>query len=321
MKSCELVGMTLRGENPGRTPVYGWLRENLSDVIAEAFGSVEAFEDYYEFDMAHLFGGPAIYSDESIAGINASGAEVTPEVLLQLPMKSPDNMEDYKGLRNSLEFYKTQRERFCYVQTNGFFECYNAYFGIENHLMYLALYPEKIKELYNRQAEWNKIFAEHCIELGIDMIHMSDDWGAQKSLMFSPDMFRELIFPYHKDVAQFVKQKGAFVSLHSDGCISSVLNAIANIGYDALHPYQETAGMSYNRYLKEYADRFAIFGGLCVQSTLGFGDFKRLESEIRRVFGLLKGKRFLCCTTHFVQNHCSIEELVYAYDLIAKLRI
>ena len=44
-----------------------------------------------------------------------------------------------------------------------------------------------------------------------------------------------------------------------------------------------------------------------------------LEAEIRRVLGLLKGKRWLVCTTHFVQNHCSIEDLEFAYDLIYKL--
>ena len=133
-------------------------------------------------------------------------------------------------------------------------------------------------------------------------------------------MFHELIMPFHRDVARFVKDKGAFLSLHSDGCIKDVLDDIADMGYDVLHPYQESAGMQYDAYLEKYADRFAILGGLCVQTTLGFGNYERLEREIRRVFGLLKHKRFLFCTTHYVQDHCSIEELVYAYDLVAELR-
>ncbi len=40
-------------------PIYGWVRANLDEQITEAFGSAEAFEDRYEFDYAHLFGGPA----------------------------------------------------------------------------------------------------------------------------------------------------------------------------------------------------------------------------------------------------------------------
>ncbi len=55
MKSYELVAKTLRGENTGRTPLYGWIWDNVNEKIAERFGSLEAFEDHYEFDAAHIF--------------------------------------------------------------------------------------------------------------------------------------------------------------------------------------------------------------------------------------------------------------------------
>ena len=58
-------------------------------------------------------------------------------------------------------------------------------------------------------------------------------------------------------------------------------------------------------------DRFCY-----VQSALGILKRDKLEEEIRRVFKTLKGKRWLCCTSHFVQNHCSVEVLEFAYNLI-----
>jgi len=319
MNSIELVSKTIRGENPGRTPVYAWLRENLTEQLNEAFGSVEAFEDKYEFDMSHIFGAINPFWGD-ILSLMEKEEEITPDMLLDLKLSSPDNIDDYNDIAKSIEFYAKDRGRFCYVQTPGFFECYNAVFGIENHLMYLALYPDEIAELYSRQVKWTNTYAEHCIELGAHMIHISDDWGSQNSLMFSPEMFKDLILPYHKQVADFVKSKGAFLSLHSDGCINSVLDDIVDTGFDVIHPYQETANMSYDNYLKNYSDKFGILGGVCVQSTLGFNEYDRLESEIKRVFSLLKGQRFMSCTTHFVQDHCSVEELVFAYDLISKLR-
>ena len=87
--------------------------------------------------------------------------------------------------------------------------------------MAMLLYPDEIAEVYRRQAEWNKQFALNAIELGVDMIHVSDDWGAQKSLMFSPQLWRELIYPNHKITADAVKKAGAFLSLHSDGCVET----------------------------------------------------------------------------------------------------
>ena len=317
MTSKELVIKTIKGENPGRTPVYGWVEANLSDVISKKYGSVRNFEDHYQFDMSHIFGGPGCLNPE-VAKLRDAGEEITPEVLLSYPLPDPNDMSQYQNIVEQLDFHH-QRDRFCYLQSNGIFECLNDPFGIENHLMYMLLYPDEIAEVYHRQAEWNKQFALNAIELGVDMIHVSDDWGAQKSLMFSPQLWRDLIYPNHKITADAVKKAGAFLSLHSDGCIVDAVDGICELGYDVVHPWQESAGMSYDLYLNKYADKFAILGGICIQTTLGFGDYDRLEKEIRRVFSLLKGKRWICCTTHFVQDHCSLEGLEFAYDLITKL--
>lgn len=317
MTSKELVKKTIKGENPGRTPVYGWVEANLNGVISEKYGSVKNFEDHYEFNLAHIFGGPSPFP-KSIYEKAERGEEVTPEELLSVSLTDPDRADAYEDIRRELAFHGS-RDRFCYIQTPGIFEYLNSAFGIENHLMYMLLYPDEIQEVYRRQAEWNRKFALNVLELGADMVHVSDDWGAQNALMFSPALWRELIYPNHKLVADAVKKAGGFLSLHSDGCVADVLEGICELGYDVVHPWQESAGMSYDLYLQKYADRFGILGGVCVQTTLGFGDYERLEKEIRRVFGLLKGKRWLCCTTHYVQDHCSLEELEFAYDLISKL--
>ncbi len=317
MTSKELVINTMKGSNPGRTPLYGWVRENLSEPISERFGSVENFEDYYRFDLAHIFGGPGLWGDE-FKRVRDSGVEITPEVLLDVPMNDPDNIDNYRSVVNALRHHH-DRERFCYMQTNGIFEAMNGAFGIENHLLYMALYPDELFEVYKRLAGWNIRAAEHFSELGVDGIHVSDDWGAQNSLLFSRRMFDDMILPCHKRMVEAYKKHGVLVSLHSDGCVAPVLDLIPEMGYDFIHPWQENAGMPYSLYLDNYSDKFGILGGVCVQSTLGFGDLVRLESEIRRVFALLKGKRWACCTTHFVQNHCSIDELVFAFDLMRKL--
>lgn len=54
MNSTERVTNAILGKPVDRTPVYGWVSANLSGPITEQFGSVENFEDHYQFDMAHL---------------------------------------------------------------------------------------------------------------------------------------------------------------------------------------------------------------------------------------------------------------------------
>ena len=319
MNSTERVCNTILGKEIDHQPVYGWLKENLSVEISMKFGSVENFEDKFEFDAAHIFGGPWSFDGESFDKIRARHNELTPDVLLDYNLFTvPDNDSDFEQVKREIAHHK-QRERFCYMQTPGLFEHFNTVFGIENHLLYTALYPEELCELYRRQAEWTMRFADKCISLGADMIHISDDWGSQKDMLFSPDTWKEIIYPNMKMIVDHIHSKGVLASLHSDGCIRKVLDGVRDIGFDVVHPWQENANMPLDLYLENYSNDFAIMGGICVQSAIGILKREELEKEIRRIFSLLKGKRWICCTSHFVQKHCSVDDLEFAYNLIYKL--
>jgi uroporphyrinogen decarboxylase len=313
----ERVINVIRHGRPDRIPIYGWLRENLREPITEAFGSVEAFEDRYEFDLAHILDCPPSYPPPVLDERQHSGrATIEPEALLDVELLDPNAESFYEPIIRQIRHHKEERGRFVYVQTPGIFECLNEVFGIENHLCYLIQHEAALHRVYLRQAEWNRTFAHNCLDLGVDMIHVSDDWGAQRGPLFSPQMWRNLIFPYHKITCDAVKQRGAFLSLHSDGDISLLLEGVAELGYDVVHPYQESAGMDYALFRQRYMDRMTIMGGLDVQTTIGFGDLGRLRAEIERVMSLFADGGLLYCTTHFVQNHCTMEELTFAFDTI-----
>jgi uroporphyrinogen decarboxylase len=310
----ERVIHTIRHRRPDRIPVYSWVRANLTEPISARFGSVEAFEDRYEFDFAHLFGGPPTYAKEAFAGI--AERPLTPRQALDVPMTDPNDLAAYRDIVDGIRHHKEQRGRFVYVQTPGIFEANNGVFGIENHLLYLALYEAELHALYRRQAEWNRTFAHNCLDLGVDMVHVSDDWGAQNALLFSPETWWTLIYPYHKVTCDAVKARGAFLSLHCDGCFNAVLEGVLQLGYDVVHPYQESAGMDLADFRARYRQRLTAMGGLDVQTTIGFGRLDWLRAEIRRVLGMFRDGGLLYCTTHFIQDHCSMEELAFAYDLI-----
>jgi len=316
----ERVINVINHRKPDRIPVYAWLRANLEKPISEKYGSVEAFEDRYEFDLAHLFSEVSAYAVDLEEMRRANQGEIEPSVLLDLPMNDPDDMTQYQSLIKQIDYYKASRGRFVYVQTPGIFEANNGPFGIENHLAYLLLYESELHEVYRRQAEWNRKFAMNCLDLGVDMIHVSDDWGAQNALMFSPATWWKLIFPYHKITCDAVKARKAYLSLHSDGNINEVLDGVVKLGYDVVHPYQESAGMKFELYQRKYRNDFVIMGGLDVQTAIGFGKLEFLKSEIERVMNIFKDGGMLFCTTHFIQDHCSIEELSFAFDLIKELR-
>jgi uroporphyrinogen decarboxylase len=312
----ERVIKVINHEKPDRVPVYGWVRANLEAEITKAFGSVEAFEDKYEFDFVHIFGGPGSYDGNLLGELSKDcGGTIVPKRLLEIPLTDPNNVGDYKSISDQVKYHQ-EKGRFVYVQTPGIFEALNGVFGIENHLAYLIMYEDDLHEVYRRQAEWNKAFANNCIDVGVDMVHVSDDWGAQKGLMFSPEIWWNLMYPYHKITCDEVKRRGVYLSLHSDGNVSQVIDGIIKLGYDVVHPYQESAGMDLYEFKQKYIDSFVLMGGLDVQTMIGFGNLDFLKKEIERVLSLFSDGGLLYCTSHFVQNHCTIEELTFAYDTI-----
>ena len=316
MNSRERVLATIQHRQADRMPVYGWTKANLEQPICDAFGSVDAFEDYYEFDLVHLFGGPGPHPGNLVRGDESNAPSILPGEYLDVPLNDPNDFGPYKDLIAEIAHHKGKRGRFVYVQTPGIFECLNGVFGIENHLLYLALYPDELQRVYRRQAEWNRAFAMNCIDLGIDMVHVSDDWGGQRGLLFSPRTWWKLIYPNHEVTCSAVLARGVPLSLHSDGNINPVIDGILKLGYQVVHPWQESAGMSLANFKEEYSSHFTVMGGLDIQTTIGFGRIDFLKSEIERVIGMFEDGGLIFCTSHFVQDHCTVEELVTAYDLV-----
>ncbi len=322
MKPRDRVLKVIKFEKPDRIPIYGWVRATLKEEIEKTFGSVEAFEDHYEFDYAHLFGGPPVYPESALNEMKHSllkmDRPMSVQDVLDLPFSDPDDEDYYTEIVQQIKHHKELRDRFVLLQTPGCFEFYNQIFGMESHLIFMLEYPEKIKVLYNRLSKWAIAFAMNSIDLGIDMIHISDDWGSQKGLLISKEIWWDLIFPYHKKLAESVKKRKLFLSLHSDGNINDIVDGIIEVGFNVVHPWQESAGMSFEEYKNKYSDKFVLMGGLDVQTTIGFKDYFKLQSEIDRVLELFKDGGLLFCTSHFVQPNCSIEELTFAYDYVYK---
>jgi len=319
MTGNERVRAVIDGNRADRMPVYGWVKANLEAPISERFGSIEQFEDRYEFDLAHLFGGPERYRSDNLEALREHrDGTIEPADLLEIELLDPDDASGYDSLRRDVEFHKESRGRFVYVQTPGVFEAHNGYFGIENHLMYLLLllFPDELREVYARQAEWTRRFAANCLDLGIDMIHVSDDWGSQRGLLFSPEVFESLIVPYHEPVASMARSRGAYLSLHSDGNIEPALDAVQRLGFNVVHPWQESAGMSFDRFERDWKAHLTVMGGIDVQTTIGFGDLNRIRREVGSLIDRFRSGGLILCTTHFVQDHCTIDELEKAFDFV-----
>jgi uroporphyrinogen decarboxylase len=150
---------------------------------------------------------------------------------------------------------------------------------------------------------------------------MSDDLGTQTYPIMNPRKYREMVKPYQKRIADFIKSKADVkIVYHCDGAIYTFLPDFIDIGFDALNPVQVTAdGMDDTAKLKwEFGDKLAFWGAGCdSQGVLSQKSPQEVRDEVaRRVGDLAAGGGLVLASIHNIQRDVPAENMVAFYDAL-----
>ncbi len=118
-----------------------------------------------------------------------------------------------------------------------------------------------------------------------DVLVMGDDLGMQTGPLISPELYREMVFPWHKEIFGFVKKKsGLKTFLHSCGSFVDIIPHLIDAGLDILNPVQtQTAGMDAEKLKAEFGKDLVFWGGgIDTQHVLASGDEDSVRKEVRR---------------------------------------
>ena len=122
-----------------------------------------------------------------------------------------------------------------FIIHQGFFERLNSLMGFEESMCAMITNPEDVAELFDAILEMKlktlEILAKYY---HIDVVSYMDDWGTQRDLFFSPDIWRGLIKPRTKILVDRCHELGMKFELHSCGKITRLIPEIAELGVDAL---------------------------------------------------------------------------------------
>jgi uroporphyrinogen decarboxylase len=115
----------------------------------------------------------------------------------------------------------------------------------------------------------------------VDAIHLEDDWGTQKSLLISPDLWREFFKPLYKDYCDIAHAHGKYVLMHSDGNIVDILPDLIEIGVNAVNAQLDC--MDVPILAERFHGKIAFWGGFDRQYLLPFGTVPEVREEVRRI--------------------------------------
>ena len=164
----------------------------------------------------------------------------------------------------------------------SFFERMQYLRGPEDLYMDLAEQPGELLRLKDILMEHLHRRVEACLKLPCDAVQFADDWGSQRSLLIHPKLWREFFKPCYAELFAQAHRAGRFVFMHSDGCITEIIEDFIEIGVNALNC--QVWAMGPETLGARYRGRITFWGELNRQTTVPNGS----PADIRAAIEVMK---------------------------------
>lgn len=148
--------------------------------------------------------------------------------------------------------------------------------GFENFS--IALYEDRdfIHEILKRYTGYYGALDDfYSDQPEIDFIWVGEDIAFKSGIFINPDLFRELMLPYFKEITGNIRKPWIY---HSDGDIGKVLPDLLALGMNAIHPL-EPGAMDIHEVKKQYGDKVTLIGNVDI-TTLTLGTENDVRNEV-----------------------------------------
>ncbi len=142
----------------------------------------------------------------------------------------------------------------------GYFQQLMALMGFTEGLMAMIEEPEEVKALLDYLCTFYCTVAEKSIDyIQPDVYTIMDDTAAWANPFISPEMYRELIKPFHDRQLKFGRDRGLPITMHDCGRCEDFIEDWREIGVTAWDPAQTSNDLDAIK--KKYGRSFVISGG------------------------------------------------------------
>jgi uroporphyrinogen decarboxylase len=149
-----------------------------------------------------------------------------------------------------------------------------------------------------------------------DQVWAYDDLGYKQATFCRPAQYEELIFPFYRELNEFLHGHGLPVVLHTCGYTESVMELITAAGFDGVNPMEVKAGNDTLRMAERWGGRISFVGGL---------DARVLESHDRglirkEVAALVEGMKrlkagYVFGSDHSLSTNIDYRDFCYALEV------
>lgn len=349
MTSRERVKTVLDGGIPDRVPIHdGYWDETLErwqkeGMPPEACVSREAVWDYFDTDIRLISIDPSFRFEEAVLDEDEryvvkrtrdgmiqrmiKGSTSTP-ALIDFPVKTRNDWLRLKVRLRSPEgrlpanlddLYRhfNDDERFIVVAMHDPYEGSWSKLGPVNLLINMKSDPDLITDVFATMTDLNIMVCEELLGKGyqIDGAWIWGDIAYSRGTFFSPDLYRDLLYPYHRRLIGFFRERGLPVIYHSDGDLRAVIPLLLEAGIRCLQPLEAKANMDLFELKRQYGKRLIFMGNVDFEQ-IARGDAEA-EREIRLKVGCGKeGGNYIYHSDHSIPPKISFKQYLRVLELV-----
>ena len=230
-----------------------------------------------------------------------------------------DDRIPWDRLKNNYDKWRAEGRFLQLVVWFGFDVTHSRMVGTEEMLIAMYEDPDWVKDMFDTYLTTSLSLCQKILDAGykFDGIIFFDDMGYKGSPFFSPDLYRELLQPYHKRAVDWAHERGLYTELHSCGFIEPLLPDVVETGVEMLNPLEVKAGMDPARLKTLYGDKLAFHGGINAQI---WDKHELVRAEMERIIPAMKeGGGYVFASDHSIPNSVSLETMKMISELAHKL--
>ena len=229
---------------------------------------------------------------------------------------------DLNALKAEIQHFQQQGKWTCF-ENLFIWEFLRSSLGDMNMFMALVEDPGWIHDFNRTYTDLFKASLKIMLEEGgiPDGAWICDDLGYRDRLFCSPDILRELIFPYYQEMVAFYHSYNVPVILHSCGYQAPMIPMVIEAGFDALNPMEVKAGNRIFDYAEQYGDKLAFVCGLDAR-ILESGNRETIRRGVREfILGMRgRGARFVYGSDHSLSSNIRYQDFLYSLEVYRELR-
>ena len=303
MTSRERVLKTLAHEEPDRVPYNLRPSNKMRERLQREHKDLDIdFAEFFQHDIRYV-------------------RIPLPECPVDIPIREWLPVPAANDIAQCKEQTKALQDRglaVCSSYVCGVFEQFKSWFGDVESLTMPFEDPVLMEHELDKITEWKmKVYGAY-VQTGIDIVWIGDDLGTQRSLIMSPEQYRQWYMPCHRRIVQHLKKinPNVRIAFHCCGYVTTLIPDLIDIGIDILEAVQAEC-MDIKMLKQEFGKDISFWGGVGAQSVMSQTTPQKVVDGVLETLSIMTpGGGYIAAPCHTLTEEVSWENVVAFYEAI-----